>query len=143
MAIFKDSEQFYATVGELMNRAKTDPQIGPKIASAGVVIQFRYTDPEAMTTVNAKDKATQPGAFCDVIHGTCDLKPDITLSMKADVAHAFWQGKVNLLGAIAKRDIVVQGPLPKVLKLLPAVEPLYKVYPTLLREKGLGNLVMK
>ena len=63
--------------------------------------------------------------------------------MKADVAHAFWQGKVNLLGAIAKRDIVVQGPLPKVLKLLPAVEPLYKVYPALLREKGLGNLVLK
>ena len=63
--------------------------------------------------------------------------------MKADVAHAFWQGKVNLLGAIAKRDIVVQGPLPKVLKLLPAVEPLYKVYPALLREKGFGNLVLK
>jgi hypothetical protein len=63
--------------------------------------------------------------------------------MKADVAHAFWHGKVNLLGAIAKRDIVVQGPLPKVLKLLPAVEPLYKVYPALLREKGYGSLVMK
>jgi len=143
MTIFRDSNEFYATVGALMDQAKTDPKIGPKIASAGVVIQFRYTDPEATTTVNAKDKPTQPGAFCDVINGPCDLKPDITLSMKADVAHAFWQGKVNLLGAIAKRDIVVQGPLPKVLKLLPAVEPLYKVYPALLREKGFGNLVLK
>ena len=143
MAVFRDSEQFYETVGELMDRAKKDPKIGPKIASAGVVIQFRYADPEAMTTVNAKDKPTQPAAFCDVIHGECDLKPDVTLSMKADVAHVFWQGKVNLLGAIAKRDIVVQGPLPKVLKLLPAVEPLYKVYPALLREQGLGNLILK
>jgi hypothetical protein len=143
MGVFRDSQQFYDTVGELMDRAKKDPQIGPKIASAGIVIQFRYTDPEAVTTVNAKDKPTQPGAFCDVTNGPCALKPDATLSMKADMAHAFWQGKVNLLGAIAKRDIVVQGPLPKVLKLLPAVEPLYKVYPALLREKGLGNLVMK
>ena len=143
MGVFRDSQQFYDTVGELMDRAKKDPQIGPKIASAGIVIQFRYTDPEAVTTVNAKDKPTQPSAFCDVINGPCALKPDATLSMKADMAHAFWQGKVNLLGAIAKRDIVVQGPLPKVLKLLPAVEPLYKVYPALLREKGLGNLVMK
>jgi hypothetical protein len=143
MAVFRDSDEFYATVGELMDRAKTDPKIGPKIASAGVIIQFRYADPEAMTTANAKDKPTQPGAFIDVIHGPCDLKPDITLSMKADVAHAFWQGKVNLMTAIAKRDIVVHGPLPKVLKLLPAVEPLYKVYPALLREKGYGNLVLK
>lgn len=143
MSSFRDSQQFYDTVGALMDRAKTDPQIGPRIAAAGVVIQFHYTDPEAITTVNAKDKPTQPGAFCDVIHGPCPLKPDILLSMKADIAHAFWHGKVNLMTAIAKRDIVVQGPLPKVLKLLPAVEPLYKVYPTLLREKGYSNMVMK
>ena len=143
MTVFRDSEQFYDTVGALMDRAKTDPQIGPKIAASGVVIQFRYTDPEATTTVNAKDKPTQPGAFCDVTNGPCNLKPDITLSMKSDVAHAFWHGKVNLLTAITRRDIVVQGSLPKILKLLPAVEPLYKVYPALLREKGYGNLVLK
>jgi hypothetical protein len=143
MGVFRDSKQLYDTVGELMDRAKKDPKIGPKIASAGIVIQFRYTDPEATTTVNAKDKPSQPGAFCDVFNGPCDLKPDAVMSMKADVAHAFWHGKVNLLGAIAKRDIVVQGPLPKILKLLPAVEPLYKVYPALLREKGYGDLVMK
>lgn len=143
MGAFRDSQHFYDTVGELMDRAKKDPQVGPKIAAAGIVIQFRYTDPEALTTVNAKDKPTQPGAYCDVIHGPCALKPDVTLSMKADVSHAFWHGKVNLMAAIAKRDIVVQGPLPKVLKLLPAVEPLYKVYPALLREKGYGDMVLK
>lgn len=143
MGAFRDSQHFYDTVGELMDRAKKDPQVGPKIAAAGIVIQFRYTDPEAVTTVNAKDKPTQPGAYCDVIHGPCTLKPDVTLSMKADVSHAFWHGKVNLMAAIAKRDIVVQGPLPKVLKLLPAVEPLYKVYPALLREKGYGDMVLK
>jgi hypothetical protein len=143
MGIFRDATHFYGTVGELMDRAKKDPQIGPKIAAAGIIIQFRYTDPEALTTVNAKDKPTQPGAFCDIIHGLCDLKPEIVLSMKADVSHAFWHGKVNLMAAIAKRDIVVQGPLPKVLKLLPAVEPLYKIYPALLREKGFTDMIMK
>ena len=143
MATFRDSNQVYETIGELMDQAKKDPKIGPKIASAGIVIQFRYSDPEAVTTVNARDKATQPGAFCDVINGPCDLKPDATLSMKADIAHAFWQGKVNLLTAIAKKEIVIQGPLPKILKLLPAVEPLYKVYPAMLRAKGLGEMVLK
>jgi hypothetical protein len=143
MTVFRDSAHFYDTVGELMNRAKKDPQVGPKIAAAGIIIQFRYSDPEAVTTVNAKDKPTQPGAFTDIVHGPTDLKPDAVLAMKADVAHAFWHGKVNLLAALAKKDIVMQGPLPKILKLLPAVEPLYKQYPALLREKGYGELVMK
>jgi hypothetical protein len=143
MTVFRDSAQFYDTVGELMNRAKKDPQVGPKIASSGIIIQFRYSNPDAVTTVNAKDKPTQPGAFADIVHGPTDLKPDAVLSMKADVAHAFWHGKVNLLTALAKKDIVMQGPLPKILKLLPAVEPLYKQYPVLLREKGYGDLVLK
>jgi hypothetical protein len=143
MGVFKDSEQFYETVGELMDRAKKDPQVGPKIAKSGIIIQFKYSDPQAMTTVNAKDKPTQTGAFADVIHGPCDLKPDVVMSMKADVAHAFWHGKVNLMAALAKKEIVATGPIPKILKLLPAVEPLYKVYPALLREKGYANMVMK
>ncbi len=143
MPIFHDSQQFYDCVGELMDRAKKDPNIGPKIAKSGVIIQFRYSDPDAITTVNAKDKPIQPGAFCDVIHGPSEQKPDISMSMKADIAHYFWHGKVNLLTAITKKEIVVVGPLPKVLKLLPAVTPLYKVYPALLQEKGYGNLVLK
>ncbi len=143
MSVFKDSKQFYATVGELMDRAKKDPNIGPKIAKSGIIIQFVYHDPEAVTTINAKDKPTQIGAFCDVIHGPCSLKPDITMTMKADVSHAFWHGKVNLVSAIAKKDIVMQGSLPKVLKLLPAVKPLYKTYPALLKEKGLEKMILK
>lgn len=143
MTIFRDSKQFYECVGELMDRAKKDPQVGPKIAKSGIIIQFRYTDPEAQTTVNAKDKPTQAGAYCDVIHGPTSLRPDVIMSMKADVSHAFWHGKVNLMAALAKKDIIATGPIPKILKLLPAVQPLYKVYPSLLREKGYSNLILK
>ena len=143
MGVFKDADQFYDTVGELMDYAKADPKVGPKIAKAGIVIQFKYTEPEAMTTVNAKDKPTQPGAYVDIIHGECDLKPNIVMTMKADVANAFWQGKVNLVGALAKKQIVATGPIPKILKLLPAVEPLYKEYPVLLRDKGYDSMIIK
>jgi len=143
MGVFRDADHFYECVGELMDRAKKDPKVGPKIAKAGVVIQFSYSDPDAMTTVNAKDKPTQPDAYVDVIHGPCSLKPDVSMSMKADVAHAFWHGKVNLIAALSKKQIVAQGPIPKILKLLPAVEPLYQVYPALLREKGYESMIMK
>ena len=142
MGYFKDSQQFYDTVGELMNRAKNDPQVGPKIAKSGIVIQFRYTEPEAMTTIDAKGKPTQPGSYVNIIHGPTDLKPDVVMSMKADVSHQFWHGKVNLMKALAKKEIVADGPIPKILKLLPAVQPLYVQYPALLYENGYDELVL-
>jgi hypothetical protein len=143
MAVFRDANQFYDTVGALMDRAKEDPLVGPKIAKAGIIIQFQYKEPDATTTINAKDKPTQPGAYVDVIHGEFASKPDVVMTMKADVAHAFWHGKVNLVSALAKKEIVAKGPIPKILKLLPAVEPLYKEYPALLHEKGYDSMVMK
>jgi hypothetical protein len=143
MGVFRDSDHFYECVGELMDRAKKDAKVGPKIAKAGIVIQFKYSEPEAVTTVNAKEKPTQADAYVDVIHGPSSLKPDVVLSMKADIAHAFWHGKVNLLSALSKKEIVAKGPIPKILKLLPAVEPLYKVYPALLREKGYESMILK
>jgi hypothetical protein len=143
MPVFQNTQQFYDTVGELMDRAKSDPVVGPKIAKSGVILQFRYTDPDALTTINARGKPTQPGAFVDVIHGKTDLKPDIEMSMQADVAHQFWQGKVNLVEALAKKRIILKGNQFKVLGLLPAVQPLYKKYPELLKEKGLEKLIGK
>ncbi len=142
MSVFKDSAQFYDTVGELMSRAGRDPKVGPKIAKSNLIIQFRYSDPDAITTVVARGRPADPQTYVDVIHGPTDLKGDIVMSMAADVAHAFWHGKVNLMRALSKREIVADGPIPKILKLLPAVQPLYKQYPVLLREKGLDELVI-
>ncbi len=143
MAVFENAAQFYDTVGELMERAKKDPNVGPKIAKSKLILQFRYTDPSACTTINAKGKPTQPDAFVDVIHGDCDLKPDVVMSMKADVAHTFWHGNVNLMAALSKKDIIAKGPIPKILKLLPAIKPLYSEYPKLLAEKGYEQLIEK
>ena len=143
MPVFRDSAQFYDCVGELMQRAKKDPEVGQKIAKSGIIIQFRYTNPDAVTTVNAKEKPTQLGAYVDVINGPTELKPDVVMTMKSDIAHAFWHGKVNLVSALSKGDIKSSGPIPKILKLLPAVQPLYKKYPELLREKGYSDLILK
>ena len=143
MPKFKSSEEVYATIGELMDRAKSDPTVAPKIAKSGVIIQFHYTDPEAVTTVNAKSKPTQPGAMIDVIQGPTTLKPDIVMTMTADMANLFWNKKVNLLAALAKGDIKLQGSQLKVLALLPAIEPLYDKYRALVKEKGMEYLLVK
>jgi hypothetical protein len=141
MPVFHDSDHLYACLGEIMDRAKVDPVVGLKIAKSNIILQFRYSEPDAMTTINAKTKPTQEGAYVDVIHGDCDLDADVTMSMNADVAHKFWLGKVNLVSALAKGDIEAKGPIPKILKLLPAIKPLYREYPEILREKGYEDMI--
>jgi len=143
LAVFRDSEQFYECVGALMDLAKNDPQVGGKIAKSNIIIRFQYANPEAVTTVDARSVPTQEGAFVDVYHGANELVADVVMSMDADIAHRFWLGKVNLISALTKGEIQAEGPISKILKLLPAVKPLYKQYPILLREKGYENLLAR
>ncbi len=142
MPYFKDSAEVYATIGALMDNARSDPTVAPKIAKSGVIIQFHYTNPEALTTINAKSKPTQPGAIIDVFQGPTSLKPDIVMTMSADTANLFWNKKINLVSALAKGQIKLQGSQIKVLSLLPAIEPLYGKYRQLLKDKGLENLIV-
>jgi len=142
MAVFKDYDELYTCMGRLYDEAKRDSRIAPKIKDSHLVIQFRYDEPNAIVTINAAAPPSQDGAYFDVLWGDTGLKPDVEMSMKADVAHKFWHGKINLMAALARRQIIAKGPIPKILKLLPAVEPMYEMYPRLLREMDRTDLVI-
>jgi hypothetical protein len=144
MAIFKSFEELHTCFGGLYDDAKRDSRIAPKIKDSHLVIQFRYEEPHAVVTINAAAPPTQEGAYFDVVWGdNSGLKPDIEMSMKADVAHQFWHGKINLMAALARRQIIAKGPIPKILKLLPAVEPMYEMYPHILHNLGRDDLVIR
>jgi hypothetical protein len=144
MAVFKDSEELQTCMGQLYDEAKRDSRIAPKIKTSNLVIQFRYEEPHATVTINAAAAPTQQGAYFDVLWGDdTGLKPDVEMSMKADVAHQFWHGKINLIAALARRQIIAKGPIPKILKLLPAVEPMYEMYPNILHKIGRDELIVK
>lgn len=143
MTVFKDYNELYEYFGKLYDEAKKDGRVAPKIKDSNLVIQFRYDEPKGVVTINAAAPPTQEGAYFDVLWGDdTGLKPDIEMSMKADVAHQFWHGKVNLMAALARRQIIAKGPIPKILKLLPAVEPMYEMYPRILREEGRTDILL-
>lgn len=142
MAYFKDGAELQQILGALYDQVKIDAEIGPRIRAGGVVIEFRYDEPAGVVTIDAAHSATQPGAFFDVVWGEPQARPDIAMRMRADVAHQFWHGRVNLMVALARRQIAARGPIPKILRLLPAVEPVYTLYPKLLREIGREDLAL-
>lgn len=141
MAYFKDAAELYECFGGFFKEATKDPEMAPKIAASKLIIRFNYTNPDSVITVDAKNPPP-PGQYFNIIEGPCDLKPDVDMHMSADVAHRFWHGKVNLVQALAKGEMKAQGPIPSILKLLPAIKPAYTLYPEYLRKIGKGDKVL-
>lgn len=141
MATFKDAAEVYQCIGGFFKSVTDDATMGPKIGESKLVIQFVYSDPDSIITVDAKNPPPAGHSF-QIIEGPCELKPDVKMTMTADIAHRFWFGKVNLVQALAKGDMKAQGPIPSILKLLPAIKPAYTKYPEYLKKIGKADKVI-
>jgi len=136
MTVFKDSEQLEKVLYNFFLKIAEKKEIGSKLIANKSILRFNYTDPELSITIDAsKDEIPQ------VSVNNQNIEPEIELWMNANTAHKFWLGKVNLVMAITKKDIVVKGSVPKLLMLLPAITPAYKMYPEYLKENNYQELL--
>lgn len=133
MAIFTDTEHLYSVLIPFFEMLKSDAEIGPKILSSGLIIQFRYTEPEAIITIHCPDEK--------VLKGEINSEPTVTMSMKADTAHKFWLGNLNLMVALTKREIIAKGPIASTMKLLPIIKNSYSMYKEFLAGIGMEETI--
>ncbi|MDD5748745.1 MAG: SCP2 sterol-binding domain-containing protein [Actinomycetota bacterium] len=139
MGVFRDADQLYELLGGLFQELTENKEIAEKFASSGLVIRFSYKEPDAEIWLDASKRDPEN---IEIICGKAEgIEPEVEMSMDADVAHKFWLGKVNLMVALTRRQIVAKGPIPKIMKLLPVIKPAYGVYKKVLREKGLESMV--
>jgi putative sterol carrier protein len=131
---FKDSAEVATYIGGIFEAAFDDPEIGPKLVDTGLVIAFDFTDPEAVVVIDMANKTVREG----LAGGTA---PTATMSMTAETGNAYWQGKVNLPLAMAKKKIKVEGNVASLLKLAPLGKKLYPVYLDRLKADGRDDLI--
>lgn len=131
MATFSSSEQLQDVLGGFFQALAQDPTVGPKLLGSNLLIKFNYREPELSITIDLK------GDDVVLTFNDEEKKPEVEMTMKADTAHKFWLGKLNLVMALARREITAKGPVPKILKLLPIIKPAYKLYPEYIQTKGL------
>ena len=130
MRLFKSSEKFEEVLGGFFRQVSDTPSVADKLLASKLIIRFTYTDPDVVIVVDcSSDKV-------DVRPGDTETKAEVERSMSADIAHKFWFGKVNLMAALTRRQMVAKGPIPKILKLLPAIKPTYTMYPKYLEDNG-------
>ncbi len=135
MPYFDNIEDLYWCLQELFDRLSNDPDIKRKALASKLIVNFVYNDPEGEVWVDCT------GDEIVLTPGKADLTADSTLTMDTDIAHRFWLGKLNLIKALTSGDIESEGSVPKMLKLLPVIKPAFKIYPELLKERGLESII--
>ena len=144
MAYFRDSQECDAMLGgfframsqEVTKGDKELMRIQEKLAEIDLIVKFVWREPVLTVTL---DFTKNP--FMVYINDST-VTPTATFTLTADEAHRFWHGKVNLAKALTTKAIVARGPIPKILKLLPVIQPMYRRYPLYLKEKGRDDLVL-
>jgi hypothetical protein len=136
LGCFRDESDVYAFIGRLFQELAVDPELAPKFRRANTTVQYRMSDPTAQITVDMR-----PDSEIRVDLGPSDLDPEVVMTLSADTAHGFWLGKVNLTSALARGDIKARGPVAKILRLVPLVEPSFPRYEQILREAGRTDLL--
>ena len=131
---FANSAEVTKYIGGIFEAAFVDPEIGPKLEATGLVVAFDFTDPEAVVLIDMANKVVQDG-----LDG--GPEPMATMSMTADTGSAYWQGKVNLPLAMAKKKIKVDGNVASLLKLAPLGKKLYPSYIERLKADGRDDLL--
>jgi hypothetical protein len=134
VSVFKDEQDVYKYVGGVFEQGVTDPELGPKFADSGVVLRVHYTDPDSVVTVDFPGSKvyTGPGE---------GPNPNVELFMSADNGNKFWLGDLNLTVGMAKGHVRAKGPVPKILKLVPAAKTLFGPYRQMLERDGRTDLL--
>lgn len=132
---FANSAEVTNYIGGIFETAFEDDEIGPKLVDTGLVVAFDFTDPEALVVIDMANKSVREG----LAGGPA---PTATMSMTADTGNAYWQGKVNLPLAMAKKKIKVDGNVGSLLKLAPLGKKLYARYIERLQSDGREDLLV-
>jgi hypothetical protein len=135
LGYFQNEQEVYDTIGKLFEDLRDDAELFPKFQNADTIVRYDFREPDAQITV--KMLAGEPG---QVDLGPSELEPEVTMSMEADTAHRFWLGKVNITVALARGQIKAQGPVAKILKLVPLVKPVFPRYEAQLEKQGRADL---
>lgn len=137
MPVFHSPEQLQEVIGGFFKELTQKDAIAQKLLDSKIVIRFNYSEPDLSIIADCTGDAVA------LTFNNQELPVEVDMWMKADVAHEFWHGKLNLMMALTRKQMTAKGPIPKIMKLLPAIQPAYAMYPMYLEQIGHSDKIMK
>lgn len=120
MKPFTDTTHMYTFLEDLWKYIVFEAGLGEKMKEYGVTYKYVITEPTGYLYVDPEMVLTGSEANKDAV---------ITMELSAETIVKFWTKQLSLPVALATRKIKSKGPIPKVLKMLPALKPVYDIFP--------------
>lgn len=120
MSLFKDTNHMYEFLEDLWKHIVFEAGLGEKMREYGVTYKYILTEPDGYLFVDSDNVITGEAANKDAV---------ITMELSGDTVVKFWTKQLSLPVALATRKIKSKGPIPKVLKMLPALKPVFEIFP--------------
>ena len=131
---YQNAEELYKIFGAMIENVKKDQELTNKLVASNLVVALKIPNIEGLITMDLK-------GGINVTYGATDIKPDVTSIQNDEIFNKFWQGKVNIMLAMTKGQIRVQGAATQMLKLLPTLTPVYKLYAEALKDAARDDLI--
>jgi hypothetical protein len=126
MGSFKSADEFREVIDRTFELMATDADMGPKLRDADTPQRWEFPDLDLVVNIAAGDNPEQ-----NLVWEWSDdvaWDPDVKMTMDSDVANRYFQGKENVMIAIARRRIKTSGDVKKALRLIPVTKPIYARY---------------
>lgn len=126
-AAFESPQQLREVMDRVFAMMSEDPGMGPQLKAADVPQRFEFDDFDLVVNVRAS-RADEPGNLRWEWTDDVDWQPRVLMSMSSETANRYFQGKENVMVAIARRRIRSGGDVKAALGLMPIVKPIHERY---------------
>jgi hypothetical protein len=137
---FETAEEFCETLGAFLAGIMDDPKVAKSFHATKSLVRIDFSEPDVVMWMDCR--LPRPVVTSTPDNGTeASETPDMVLVMSADNGHKLWLGRLSLPVALTSRQVVVKGPTNKLMRLLPALRPIYRRYEQFLAEHGRNDLL--
>jgi hypothetical protein len=124
---FASAKEFRTVMDRTFAIMDSDPGMGPKLKAADVPQQFTFTDLDLVMNIRAARDGEDGNLVWDWSDDP-DFRPKVTMKMSSETANRYFQGKENMVMALARRRIRTGGDIKAALALVPITEPVFALY---------------
>ena len=124
----------YEYYSKLFNKLLKIPATATALQKSKIIVRFIYSN--ALWDQDAQFTIDCCGDTIALHTGEQGPAPQVAMRMSSDTAHKFWLQKLDLMSAINKQDIVLEGNLNEVMGLLPSIMPGFAIYQELEKERA-------
>jgi hypothetical protein len=123
-AAFQSAQELREVMDRVFTMMSEDAEMGPRLRAADVPQRFEFDDLDMVVNV----RAGRPGEGDNLVwrwSDDVDWQARVLMSMSSGTANRYFQGKENVVTALARRRIRARGDVKAALALMPIVKPIH------------------